>query len=296
MLNRRSFLKSLGTGALAGLVPASAQSSTTSHEADPDSWGVLVDVTYCIGCRKCEWACQQSNELGTAPMSDFENAIEIDDKRRPDTGNHTVVNGYEGCGLVEDACFVKVQCMHCLDPACVSACIVGALEKEAMGPVRYVASECIGCRYCMVACPFQIPTYEYDEALAPVVQKCTFCYEQSLLQGGRPACVDICPEGALRFGKRSELLSYAKGRIEKHPDRYHPEVYGEHTVGGTAWLYIASRPMTELGLPDLPEQAPPRLTESVQHGIFKNWVPPLALYAFLGGAMWMNRDGGEDNE
>ena len=296
MLNRRHFLKSLGIGALAGLIPETTNSSSVSHESSPDAWGVLVDVSYCVGCRKCEWACHESNELGGAQMSDFENAIKIHEKRRPDPKNFTVVNGYKGCAPEGKDCFVKVQCMHCLDPACVSACIVGALEKDAKGPVSYDAGKCIGCRYCMVACPFQVPAYEYDEALAPRVMKCTFCLEQKLAEGGRPACVEICPEGALRFGKREDLLTYAKGRLKKHPNRYHPEIYGEHTVGGTSWLYLASKPMSELGLPELPEQAPPRLTEVVQHGIFKNWVPPLALYAFLGGAMMVNRNGGGEDE
>ena len=296
MLNRRSFLKTLGVGTVAGMIPEISKSSDAHSEADPDAWGVLVDVTYCIGCRKCEWACHESNDLGNSPLSEFENAIKIHEKRRPDNENYTVVNGYEGCGLDDMDCFVKVQCMHCKDPACVSACIVGALEKDPKGPVRYVEEECIGCRYCMVACPFQIPTYEYDKALAPKVMKCTFCFQQKLELGLPPACVEICPAGALRFGTREELLSYAKARLKKHPDRYHPEVYGEHTVGGTAWLYIAGQPMTELGLPDLPELAPPRLTEVVQHGIFKKWVPPLALYAFLGGAMMVNRKRGGDDE
>ncbi len=296
MLNRRHFLKSLGVGALAGCIPESSHSSKVDHGAAPEAWGVLVDVTYCVGCRKCEWACHESNELGGAEMSDFENAIEIDHKRRPDPKNFTVVNGYESCGIERKDCFVKVQCMHCLDPACASACIVGALRKTDEGPVTYDADKCIGCRYCMVACPFQIPSYEYDDALAPRVMKCTFCFEQKLKAGERPACVEICPEGALRFGRREQLLHYAHHRIETHPDRYHPEIYGEHTVGGTSWLYIASFPLPDLGLPDLPDQAPPRLTEVVQHGIFKNWVPPLALYAFLGGAMLVNRNGGGDDE
>jgi len=296
MLDRRSFLKTLGAGALAGMIPSPAKARSHSLEADPEAVGVLVDVTYCVGCRKCEWACHQSNKLGDEPMSSFENAIKIHEKRRPDTKNYTVVNGFAGCGSEGGDCFVKVQCMHCIDAACVSACIVGALEKEPGGPVRYVASECIGCRYCMVACPFQIPAYEYDEQLTPRVMKCTFCFEQSLSKGGKPACVEICPEGALRYGKRSDLLEYAHNRIRKFPERYHPDVYGEHTVGGTSWLYIAGKPMTEYGLPELPDNAPPRLTELVQHGIFKNWIPPLALYAFLGGAMMVNRKGGEDDE
>jgi len=296
MLDRRRFMESLGTGALAGLLPDISRSDELEREAASGAWGVLADVTYCVGCRKCEWACHQSNSLGGAGMSDFENAIEIPNKRRPDVDNFTVVNGYAGCGKEGGACFVKVQCMHCIDPACASACIVGALRKRPEGPVSYDASKCIGCRYCMVACPFQIPAYEYDKALTPQVRKCSFCYEQSLAQGGLPACLDICPEGALRFGKREELLQYARERLDKFPDRYYPEIYGEHRAGGTSWLYVASRPMTELGLPDLPDEAPPRLTEVVQHSIFKHWIPPLALYAFLGGAMMVNREGGGDDE
>ena len=165
--------------------------------------------------------------------------------------------------------------MHCNDPACASACIVSAFEKQEIGAVTYDSWRCMGCRYCMVACPFQVPAYEYDNALTPQVRKCTFCFERISKEGGVPACVEICPPQCLTFGRRSELLELAH---RTHPQAtraaYVNHVYGEHEVGGTSWLYLSSVPFEELGFPKLGDAAPPRITETIQHGVFKNFLPP----------------------
>ena len=296
--DRRQFLKSLSLAGIGCLSPAVASSASTGATAAPDAMGVLVDITYCVGCRKCEWACERENLGSEREIESYRNAAEISDKMRPDADSYTVVNGWyhEGHPADEHVDFVKVQCMHCIDPACASACIVGALIKEDRGPVSYDASKCIGCRYCMVACPFQIPAYEYDKPLTPRVMKCTLCHERTMTKGERPACVELCPEGCLIFGRRDELLAYARDRIEKRPERYHPHIYGEHEVGGTSWLYISDRSLLGLGMPDLESTPPGHYTERVQHGIFKNFVPPLALYGFLGALMWMNRGEEADDE
>jgi len=186
---------------------------------------------------------------------------------------------------------VKVQCMHCNDPACASACIVGALKKSDAGPVVYDAWKCIGCRYCMVACPFQIPAYEYQNALDPQVRKCTFCSPR-LEQGKKPACVEICPCEALIFGKREELVDLAQSRFRANPGRYVEHIYGEKEVGGTSWMYLAATDTTAAGLPKLGEEPIPNATEVIQHGIFKSFVPPLALYGLLGLVMHSLRDSG----
>jgi len=177
--------------------------------------------------------------------------------------------------------------MHCLDPACVSACIVGALQKSREGPVTYDLDKCIGCRYCMVACPFEIPAYEYSNPTTPAVRKCTYCVNEQSRTGAQPACAAACPVEAIVFGKRSDLLALAHRRIKERPDRYVDHVYGEKEVGGTSWLYLAGRPHEELDLPSLPENAPARLTESIQHGIFNYGAIPLAFYGGLSAVMWI---------
>ena len=287
---RRDFLKTLGIAGAGTLLPAGVQAERHGRELDPDAIGVLVDTTYCVGCRKCEWACQKSHTRPQGEMASYRNASELE-ARRPDPRTFTVVNAYPKPAGAAGHDFVKFQCMHCNDPACASACIVGALAKEHEGPVSYDAGKCIGCRYCMVACPFQVPTYEYDDPITPRVMKCTLCFEKTAeTETARPACVEICPEGCLIYGKRERLLEYARKRMGEKPKRYHTEIYGEHVVGGTSWLYLTARPATEVGFPELGDEALPHYTERVQHGIFKNFFPPLALYAVLGGVMFLNRE------
>ncbi|MBK6734365.1 MAG: 4Fe-4S dicluster domain-containing protein [bacterium] len=209
--------------------------------------------------------------------------------RRPDNEHFTVINRYPAPAWREQPLDVKVQCMHCEKPACVSACIVGALEKNPLGPVTYDAWKCIGCRYCMVACPYQIPAYEYENALTPRVMKCTMCPERTLV-GKLPACAEICPREAILFGKREQLLELARERIAQHPERYHPEVYGEHEVGGTSWLLIADRPLTECGIPELSDPSPAVLTETIQHGIFRGFSGPLMIFGLLSVLMKSSTD------
>lgn len=283
-MDRRDFFRTcgaVGSVAVAGTARASAPAPATN------GFGVLCDLTLCVGCRKCEWACNQAQGLPAATLAEFEDRAVFARERRPDAARYTVVNEYPDPDA-EKPTWVKVQCMHCLEPACASACIVSALERDAAGPVTYDADRCIGCRYCMVACPFQIPAYEYSEPLTPLVRKCSMCADRVLTTPGAvPACVEICPPQCLTFGRRSELLELAHGRIESHPDKYVDHVYGEHEVGGTSWMYVSGRPFTLLGLPELPTEATPRRTEPLQHAIFKNFVPPLGLFSLLLGITWL---------
>jgi Fe-S-cluster-containing dehydrogenase component len=142
--------------------------------------------------------------------------------------------------------FVKGQCMHCNQPACASACLTKALLKTEEGPVIWRASKCMGCRMCMVSCPFGVPKFEYDSA-NPKIVKCDLCWER-LEAGGKPACVEACPAGALTFGTRRELLRTARERIHREPDRYVDHIYGEHEAGGTGVLYLASVPFEQLAM------------------------------------------------
>ena len=293
-ITRRLFIGIMGAG-LGGAVAGRAGSAEGARDprAPKDACGCLVDLTLCVGCRKCEMACNQVNHL-PKPSVPFDDPRPLDAPRRPTEEAYTVINRYFTGTLDERnnliPTYVKVQCMHCIDPACVSACIAGALSKKENGAVYYDVTRCIGCRYCMVACPFQIPAYEYHNPLTPEVRKCTFCFERISKSGGRPGCADICPVEAITFGTRAELLELGHKRIEEDPGKYLNRIYGEKEVGGVSWLYLSKAPFEKLGFPDLPEEPIPHLTETIQHGIFSYLWAPLTLFGILGAAMWgLNR-------
>lgn len=280
-IERREFLKTLAvaSGALAGV---SSLKASDTNNLNPDRFGVLTDLTYCIGCRRCEWACNEENDLPNQPLASFSDTSVFDEYRRPTAEKYTVVNSFPGKGLDGSALNVKVQCMHCEHSPCVSACIVGALKKHPDGPVSYDASACIGCRYCIIACPFQIPTYEYDKVLTPQVRKCTLCFDRTIKNNQLPACVEVCPTEAIIFGHRKDLIELAHERITKNPDKYIDHLYGEHEVGGTSWMYLSNQPFNEIGFPVLGDKSPAETTESIQHGIFKGFSGPIMLFGLLG--------------
>jgi len=197
----------------------------------------------CIGCRTCEEACNKVNELPT-PDRPFNDLSVLNEKRRTTPKTYTIVNRYNSS---KGPLYRKSQCNHCLEPACASACFVRAFTKTKEGAVIYDASVCVGCRYCMIACPFEIPTYEYDKALEPRIMKCTMCHPR-VIKGLLPGCVEICPTEALYFGKRKDLIRIARERIRRYPDRYVDHVYGEHEMGGTSWLYLSGVPYREMGM------------------------------------------------
>jgi Fe-S-cluster-containing dehydrogenase component len=288
--SRRGFLKTAGMAG-AGLLGSSAPSSASEAGStlSEDRYGVLVDTTVCIGCRQCEHACRVAHDLPGPPGEAYEDRSVFQRKRRPDDTALTVVNEYANPSNADSPYTVKVQCMHCDHPACVSACIVHALTKREDGSVVWDTSKCIGCRYCMVACPFQIPAFEFDDALKPDICKCDFCADRTG-EGKLPACVEICPVEALTYGKRYELVKLAHRRIADEPDRYVDHVYGEHEVGGTSWLYLAARPFAEMDFPVLGDSPAPGVSESIQHGLFKYFIPPVLFYALLGGFMWASRE------
>ncbi|MBN2475180.1 MAG: 4Fe-4S dicluster domain-containing protein [Pirellulales bacterium] len=280
------------------------------------SKGCLVDTTKCIGCRACQVACKQWNELPAEKTKcrgtggGYENPPALSAKTHTRVTFHEVLDGE---GNLDRSVFVKRQCMHCNDPSCVSACPVAALEKpknsagEPTGPVIYDATKCMGCRYCMMACPFNVPTLQWDR-LAPHIQKCTFCFDRQTQpaasdswvndrplsgdSGARfqqsqqtPACVKACPTGALLFGERADLLDVAWRRIGAEPDKYVRHVYGEKEVGGTAWMYVSDVPFEQLGLrTDLGETPYPEFTK-----LALGAVPAavITVGAAMGGAYWI---------
>jgi len=286
-MNRRDFLKTTAIGVSIGALGASSVKGAEKMLSE-DRIGVLVDTDVCVGCRHCEWACRTAHDMPTPDLDKYSDNTVFKDYRRPDATALTVVNEFENEKNPLLPIHVKVQCMHCERPACVSACIVGALSKREDGSVVWDDDKCIGCRYCMVACQFQIPTYDYDRSIDPHIRKCDLCYDRRK-NGQLPACVNICPNEALLFGKRSEVLRVAKNRIKRKSDVYVDHVYGESEIGGTSWMYIANKSFEKLKMPPLGNNPAPGTSEAIQHGIFAYFVPPVTLYALLGTMMWVTK-------
>ncbi len=257
-ISRRKFLTSMGAVIGAGTTGALTKAygaAKTDFKGYPESFGVLHDISRCIGCRKCEQACNEVNKLDK-PERPFDDLKVLDQKRRTDEAVYTVVNKFSGTPDV----FAKKQCNHCQEPACASACFVKALKKDKTGAVVYDESLCVGCRYCMVACPFNIPAYTYNDPLTPKVTKCTLCLPR-INEGKLPGCVEICPTEALVFGKRKDLIKIAWKRITQSPGHYIEHVYGEHEMGGTSWLYLSGIPFEKVGMrEDLGNTSAPELT------------------------------------
>ena len=257
-MHRRNFIKLLGlTGCAAASADIANAASTTAVAPNPDAIGVLHDTTLCIGCRNCEAACAKVNNR-PEPDVPYDDLSVLEAKRRTSVNSYTVVNRYIPEGSARPV-FRKTQCNHCQEPACASACFVKAFVKNPDGSVTYDPSLCVGCRYCMIACPFNIPSYEYDKVINPLVHKCTLC-EPRLLEGKLPGCVEACPTEALLFGKRTELLKIAHARIARSPGKYVDHIYGEKEMGGTNWLYLSPVPHEQLGQPVLGAASVPELT------------------------------------
>ncbi len=248
-ITRRKFLGWLGAATAGTTLGKTASAASNKHFSGyPTSMGVLFDNTRCIGCRKCEAGCNTVNEL-PAPDLPFDDLSILETRRRTTAKAYTIVNRYDNVSNVnvKGPLYRKVQCNHCLEPACASACFVRAFTKTPKGAVIYDSSVCVGCRYCMIACPFEIPTYEYDQALTPRIRKCTMCYPR-LIKGQLPGCVEACPMEALSFGKREDVIKIARERFRKYPERYVDHIYGENEMGGTSWMYISGTPFKELGM------------------------------------------------
>lgn len=245
-LSRRRFLGLAGAGAAGAVLPPAAEASPTADltEHAAEQWAMLFDSTLCVGCRSCEVACNEDNQLGRSTDEIFQGRPAEDAcALAPDV--FTFVTFHQLEADPSSAAFGKVQCMHCLEPACVSSCPVAALHKRPEGPVVWDGTRCLGCRYCMMACPFLVPRFEWDSR-NPRIRKCDMCYDLQA-EGEKPACVAACPTGALKAGTRAELLEEAHRRITERPRTYVHHVYGEREAGGTNFLHLAGRPFDELG-------------------------------------------------
>ncbi len=308
-IGRREFMKVLSAGTLAAGTVSKLQ-ARTAKSLPPKAVGILYDATLCIGCKSCEVNCKRVNAM-PSDHSPFEWNKGIDGAWDSGTDlNAKTLNKIkvfiDGNGLNKDAetdgyGFIRRACMHCVDPDCVSACPVTALTKENItGIVAYDKDACIGCRYCQIACPYNIPKFQYDEAI-PEIIKCEMC-TQVQAEGGIPACCEFCPTGASIFGDVRDLLDEAKKRIQTEPGttydypleslssrqiqkrpskKYVDYIYGENEGGGTQYLMLSAIPFAKLGLPILGKKSGASKSEGLQHAVYKGMIAPVVLLAGL---------------
>lgn len=269
-MNRKDFLRTVNLSLLGVLAADSAKAAGAINESE--MVGVLVDTTLCLGCRSCEYACAEANGL---PEPTDDDSV-FDTERKRSEVQWTVVNRYETEG---GEVYVKKQCMHCLQPACATACLTKAMLKTEQGPVVWRANKCMGCRFCMISCPFDGPKFEYHSAV-PRLRKCGMCLDR-LRNGEQPACVENClGDDALVFGPRNKLIRIARERIYAEPDKYIDHIYGDREVGGTSFLYLASVPFDQLGFRgDLGSKPYPELTKEFLYSVpvVLTLLPPFLL-------------------
>ena len=308
-ITRRDFLKVSASG---GLLVASGLSPVTVLARQPkarlpEAMGILYDATVCIGCKACMSACKEYNNLPpdrSTPDSIWDNPLDLSAK------TFNIVKLYKnGTGQVKDReingySFIRRFCLHCVDPACTSACPVSALTKDPhTGAIRYNKDACIGCRYCQVACPYNVPKFQWDLAF-PQIKKCELCSHR-MAQGSYPACCEFCPNGASIFGNVRDLRKEAKRRLALEPGKtatyplhrvdanetrdllvtpYQNHVYGEKEGGGNQVLILAGVPYDKLGLPTLPDESTASTSETLMHTLYKGMIVP---YVVLGGLFYI---------
>lgn len=311
-ISRRNFIK---IGAAGGLMAAAnahpALGFREPKQRLPEALGILYDATVCIGCKACVSACKQYNDMPpdfSSPEELWDTPLDLSSKTL------NIIKLYKhGTGEAKDReidgySYIKRHCMHCVDPACVSACPVSALTKDpSTGVVRYNKNACIGCRYCQIACPYDIPKFQWDKAF-PVIKKCQLC-DHRYENGGYSACCEFCPTGASIFGRVDDLLKEAKRRLSLKPGEwahypigrvdssrtsyrqvtpYINHIYGETEGGGTQFLLLSNVPFERLGLPRLPDMSQAAVSEGLQHTIYKGMVAPIVFLAGLVYTVYKN--------
>jgi Fe-S-cluster-containing dehydrogenase component len=300
-MDRRSFLKISSAGAVIASSAVQTAEARGNLPVSEEAVGMLYDATRCIGCRACVVECKTINNKDPEIVPGMDQWDQPQDLSA-DTLN--IIKAYRD-DEADEMSFVKRNCMHCVDASCVSVCPVKALSKDPVtGIVSYDADLCIGCRYCMTACPFHVPKYSYDEVFGEI-NKCNFCNADGINRidkGELPGCAAVCPTGANIYGKRADLLEEAKRRLALKPgDRYVykvgsidsvyeqegtvpdyvDHVYGEKELGGTQVLILAGVDHEKIGLPDYQERSYASISETVQHGIYKGFVAPTALFGSM---------------
>ena len=308
-LSRRDFLKVSASGSLllaSNLTPVPALAREPVPRL-PEALGILYDATVCIGCKACMSACKEYNHLPPDhydPNGIWDDPIDLSAKTvnivklyRNGTAQakDQEINGYS---------YIRRLCMHCADPSCVSACPVSALTKDPKtGVVRYNKNNCIGCRYCQIACPYNVPKFQWDQAF-PQIVKCQLCDHRSAT-GGYSACCEFCPTGASIFGNVQDLRKEAQRRLSlkvgefaeyplqrvDSPDKTHRQVtpylnhvFGEKEGGGTQVLMLANVPFNKLGLPPLGDESTASHAETLYHTLYKGMIVP---YVVLGGLFYL---------
>jgi Fe-S-cluster-containing dehydrogenase component len=311
-IDRRDFLKLAGrAAAISAAATASVAEARANKPISDEALGLLFDGTLCIGCRACMPACKEANGLPPERIElEQQPGITADVWDAPvDLSGYTrnVIKAYkdgtaEHKDEVKDGfAFTKYSCMHCVDPSCVSVCPVSAMTKDtATGIVSYSVDACIGCRYCVAACPFGVPRFTYDTA-KPRINKCELC-KHRLAEGGFAACATVCPTGATLFGKVRDLkaeiarrraltpgtvTTFPRGKLggtdsyEGTIGRYVDHVYGEHEIGGTQVLHLSGVPFALLDKPELPDTSPAAVSETIQHGVYYGLLAPATFLGIL---------------
>ncbi|MEW6428170.1 MAG: hydrogenase 2 operon protein HybA [Thermodesulfobacteriota bacterium] len=321
-IRRRDFLKGVAGGTVLAATGQASTALAAEKKMPEGAVGILYDATLCIGCMSCMVACKQANDM---PYEHAGSEIIYDNPQDLSASTLNVIKKYaDGNGSVKDRetdgySFVKRHCMHCVDPGCVSACPVSAMSKDPVnGIVSYDEKKCIGCRYCQVACPYNIPKFQWASAF-PRLHKCQLC-SHLVKQGGISACCGGCPTGASIFGPVTELLAEAKRRMgmtagqaytfpigevgaplrtERNAASYVPKIYGEHEVGGAQVLLLAGVPFDKLGMPELPDTSYASIAEGIQHTLYRGMVLPAVLLAGLAYVVRKNSkdtDGAGNNQ
>ena len=305
-IKRRDFLKGLAGSAVLALAPP-AMASSSEKDRLPGALGLLYDSTICVGCQVCMVACKKANNMPpefSGSQKRWDDPVDLSAKtlniiKKYDNGTQK-----EKDREIDGYAFVKRHCMHCVDPACVSACPASALTKDAKtGVVSYNKDACIGCRYCQVACPFNVPKFEWDNPF-PKIVKCQLC-SHLLAKDQIPACCGECPTGASLFGPVADLEKEAErrqqmtaGKYYEFPEsemsstkiqvhkakKYIPNIYGKNEVGGTQVLMLSGVTFDKLGLPMLPDRSYTALAENIQHTIYKGMILPIVA---LGGLIFL---------
>ena len=284
-LDRRNFLKTLGVAGVT-LTIGNSFASKPQEEDIIEFRGVLYDSTRCLGCHACERFCAK---IHGRPEPEKPQEGEI---RKTDENRRSVINAYN---TSKGEVFVKNQCMHCNEPACAAACLTQAMYKTKEGPVIWRGDKCMGCRYCMVSCPFDVPKFEYHDA-NPMIVKCDMCYGR-IQMGAIPTCVSICPGEAMTFGTRRELLQEAHKRIIENPKDYENMVYGEHVAGGTGFMYIGPVAPEELGFKtSIQNSSYPALSKGFLYAVPSVFVllPPILLGIYEATKRNHHNEGGEN--
>lgn len=285
-INRRNFFKTLGIAGVTLAVGKSSEAASTETNK-VEFRGMLYDATRCVGCQDCEKACAKANNL-PEPTDE----LQVDVLRKTSEKQRCVINYHT---TSKGEVLVRNQCMHCNEPACAAACLTQAMYKTKEGPVIWRGDKCMGCRYCMVSCPFDVPKFEYFSA-NPKIEKCDMCYNR-IMQGQKPACAEACPAEAITFGTRRELLAEARKRIFENPEGYVDQVFGETVAGGTGFLYLSPAPFNELGFnTKLQNTSYPALSKGFLYSVPSVFVLLPTLLLGIHKATKDNQSKAEENE